>query len=387
MRVGLFHNRYTERGGEDVAFEREAEALCKAGCEVHAFEVDSAGASGLAGRARAAVSARGSAAMARRAREFAERHRIEVAHVHNFFPLLTPAVHRALFDLGVPVVQTLHNYRLACARADFLREGRPCEDCVERGPWNAVRHGCWRGSRLATAVWADAVSHHRRRGTWLECVARFVAPSRFAAEKLVVAAGIARERTTVIPDPVEDPGAPVSSGRGAVYVGRLAPEKGVRLLLEAWRRLGSAPLSIVGGGPDEPAVRALAAALPNVRVTGALPAEGVRAELASAAFGVFPSLCYETFGLAAAEALAAGRPVVVPGHGALAELASGGRSGVCFSAGDADALAAACRGLLDDPERCESLGREARAVFDDALAPDARVARLLSLYHSLLKSY
>jgi glycosyltransferase involved in cell wall biosynthesis len=303
-----------------------------------------------------------------------------VAHVHNFFPLLSPAAHAALAAQGVPVVQTLHNYRLACANGLFWRDGQPCEECAERGPWNALRYGCLRGSRLATAVWAEATAAHRRRGTWRALVERFVAPSEFAKRKLA-AAGIAAERIAVVPNPVPDPGPPGPPGRGAVYVGRLSREKGVALLLDAWRRIaGAPPLAIVGAGPEAEALRAQARGIPGVAFLGEVPRERVAGILARAAFAVVPSLCYEAFGLAAAEAMAAGRAVVASDAGALRELVEHGANGLLFRSGDAASLADACRRLLDDPELARALGREARARYEAELAPEHATARLLALY-------
>jgi len=384
MRIAVFHNRYLERGGEDVAVEREVEWLRKAGCQVWLFSVGNAELRGRVARARAALSARGSRAMVQRVERFLARHPVDLGHVHNFFPLLTPSVHAALARRGLPVVQTLHNYRLACAQGAFLRRERACEDCLGRGPWNAVRHGCWRGSRLATAVWADAIAHHRRRQTWERCVDRFVAPSAFAQRKLAEA-GLDAARSVVIADPVPDPGPPAPPGRGGVYVGRLAPEKGVRLLLEAWRALAGTPLTLVGDGPQRAELERQAADLPQVRFTGWLPADRVRAELARAAFAVAPSLCYETFGLAAAEALAAGRPLVAAHPGALAELVEPGRNGLRFASGDARSLAEACRALASDPQRAAAMGGEARLLFEERLAPDVRTDRLLALYRELVR--
>jgi len=380
MRVALFHNRYATRGGEDAAFDLEVEQLRKAGCDVRTFVVDNASL-GPAGAVRAAFTARRGAGMAARLGEFLAEHPVDVGHVHNSFPLLTPVVHEVLSERGIPSVQTLHNYRLACANGAFLRDGRSCEDCVVAGPWNAVRHGCWRGSRLATAVWADATAAHRRRGTW-ECVARFVAPSAFAARKLSEA-GLPAERVTVVPNPVEDPGVPARPGRGAVFVGRLSSEKGAALLLDAWQALPEVPLTLVGDGPEAGALREQAKRLPAVRFTGTLDREGVRAELARAAFLVAPSLCYETFGLAPAEALAAGRAIVVPRATALADLVDGGRGGILFDAGDADALARACASLAVDRVGCRALGAEAREVYEERLAPESRVETLLSVYREV----
>lgn len=382
MRIALFHNRYAQRGGEDAAFDREIDLLRKAGCEVHVMTVDSADVRSTPGRLRAAVLARGNPRMGERVAAFLARHPVDLGHVHNFFPLLTTAVHETLFQLRLPVVQTLHNYRLACAHGGFLRAGRSCEECVLRGPWHAVRYGCWRGSRLATAVWADATAAQRRRGTWqrVDC---FVAPSAFARAKLVEA-GLPAERIRVVPDAVDDPGEPRPLGRGAVYVGRLSAEKGVSLLLEAWRALPDVPLTLVGTGPEEPALRALAAGLPRVRFAGALEPGAVAAELAAAAFLVAPSLCYETFGLAAAEALAAGRPLVAPRRTALADLVEEGRNGLLFEPGDAATLAEACRQLASDPARCALLGAEARAGFEERLAPARRTRALLDVYREVL---
>ena len=385
MRVGIFHNPYVWRGGEDAVVALEAELLRKAGVEVQLFLLDNRDAQlgTLAGRLRAGLRARGSPEASRRVAEFLAAHPIDVAHVHNFFPLLTPAVHERLHAQGIPVVQTLHNYRLFCANGAFLREGRPCEDCVAAGPWNAVRHACYRGSRVQTAVWAEATAHQRRKRTFERCVTLFTTPSAFARSKLV-AAGLDPARIVVKPNPIADPGEPRSGGHGAVYVGRLSEEKGARLLLEAWRELAGLPLTIVGSGPLEAELRALGSRIPGVRFTGQIPPEAVREELRAALFLVAPSICYESFSLVVAEAMAAGKAAIAAHPTAMAELVEPGRTGLHFPSGDAPALARASRELAANPARTEAMGREARARYEDELSPERGVARLLALYQRAL---
>jgi glycosyltransferase involved in cell wall biosynthesis len=385
MRVAVFHNRYVFRGGEDAVVDLEVELLRKAGHEVHLFSVDSAEIRSFRDRLRVGLAARWNAAMAKRVAAFLEQHPVQLGHVHNFFPLLSPAVHTAFKQRGLAVVQTLHNYRFYCANGLFLREARPCEDCVVRGPWNAMRHGCYRGSRLQTLAWARATAYQRRPRFWHELVDRFVTPSEFARRKLV-AAGLPSELVVVKPNPVADPGEPRPGGHGAVYVGRLSAEKGVRLLLEAWRRLGDYPLRIVGTGPEQAALRSLAAELPEVRLLGQLPPEGVREELARAAFVVAPSLCYENFPLTVVEAMAAGKPVIAPRATALAEMLDDGRSGWLFALGDAGELAEACRRLVAEPARARQMGREARSDYEDRFAPERSLERLVRLYDEVLES-
>ncbi len=381
MRVALLHNRYARPGGEDSVVETEAELLRKAGCEVALFTVGSGVLErSRTARLRAGLRARWNPDVVEEIARLLARHPADVAHVHNFFPLLTPAAHATLRALGVPVVQTLHNYRLVCANGIFLREGSPCEECAVAGPWRAVRYGCYRGSRLATAVWAEQAAWHRRRGTWIDCVDRFVVPSEFARGKLA-AAGLPPERVVVKPNPVPDPGEPGPPGRGAVYAGRLSPEKGVACLLDAWRLLPGAPsLEIAGSGPEEAALRERARGIPGVRFLGEVARERVPDLLAAAAFAVAPSLCYETFGLAVAEAMAAGRAAVASDAGAMAELVEHGATGLLFRSGDTESLAAACGRLLADAGLTAALGREARARYEDELAPQRSSERLLRLY-------
>jgi glycosyltransferase involved in cell wall biosynthesis len=381
MRIAILHNRYVHRGGEDSVVDMEAELLRKAGHRVELFCVDNAReiAGSLLGPVRAGLRARWNPAMAERIRELLARHPVDVAHVHNFFPLLSPAVHAALHDRGVAVVQTLHNYRLLCANGMFLRRERACEDCVVRGPWNAVRHGCYRDSRLQTAVWAEQAAWHRRRGTWRRHVDLFTTPSAFAREKLL-AAGLPPGRVVVKPNAVADPGEPVFGGRGGVFVGRLSREKGVHLLIEAWRRAGDQPLRIVGDGPEAASLRASAASLSNVHFLGRVDRAGVLAALRAAAFAVVPSIWYENLPVSVAEAFACGRPVIGSHPTALAELVEHGRTGLLFDSGDADSLARACRELLAQPERATRMGREARACYEDRLTPEADLAALESIY-------
>jgi glycosyltransferase involved in cell wall biosynthesis len=381
MRIAIFHNRYVYRGGEDSVVDIEAELLRKAGHQVHLFTVDNreALAGSPLGAVRAGLRARWNPEIHRRVGEFVLRESIDVGHVHNFFPLLSPAVHSALSERGIPVVQTLHNYRLLCANGMFLRAERTCEDCVERGPWNAVRHGCYRGSRLQTAVWADQTATHHRLGTWRNHVDCFAVPSAFAREKLL-AADLPPERVVVKPNSVSDPGEPRFPGHGAVFVGRLAREKGVHLLLDAWRRMDGCRLHIAGTGPEEAHLREQAATVPGVRFLGEIDRESVISAMQAAAFTIVPSIWYENFPVALAEAMACGRPSVAASPSALDEFVDHGRTGLRFESGSVDSLAAACAEMLRDPERTAAMGREARADYEDRLTPEACTTNLLEIY-------
>ena len=380
MRIAIFHNRYRERGGEDTAVDGEAELLEKGGHTVVRCIADNR--EELAKPLdvlRTALRARRNPESAARAARIADEAPLDVAHVHNFFPLLSPAVHETLSARGVPVVQTLHNYRFACANGNLLRGGSVCEECIPRGPWHAVRYGCYRGSRAQTLVWADTVAHHRARDTWRRCVDRFVAPTAFAA-RVLISSGLPRERVDVLPLVLADPGEPAPPGHGAVYVGRLAPEKGVDLLIDAWRFQGGAPLAIVGSGPAEAALRERARGVPGVRFLGALPHDEVLRALRAAAFAVVPSRWYEVSPFAAIEALASARPVVAWRGGSLAELVGDGRAGLLFDALDAASVARACARLLGDAELVCRLGAQAREDYLDRHAPDVGLARRERLY-------
>jgi glycosyltransferase involved in cell wall biosynthesis len=384
MRIAIFHNRYRERGGEDTAVDGEAELLEKGGHTVVRCIADNR--ESLAGpldQVRTALHARRSPSGAARAARIADEAPLDVAHVHNFFPLLSPAVHETLSARGVPVVQTLHNYRFACANGNLLRAGSVCEECIPRGPWHAVRYGCYRGSRAQTLVWADMVAHHRARETWRRCVDRFVAPTEFAA-RLLAKAGLPRERIEVLPLVLADPGDPAPPGHGAVYVGRLAPEKGVDLLIDAWRSVGAGwPLTIVGSGPAEAALREQARELPGVRFLGALPHGEVLRALRQAAFAVVPSRWYEVSPFAAIEALACARPVVTWRGGSVAELVGDGRAGLLFDSLDAASIARACAQLLESPDRVRELGAQAREDYLDRHAPEIGLARRERLYSAV----
>jgi glycosyltransferase involved in cell wall biosynthesis len=380
VRIAIFHNRYRERGGEDTAVDGEAELLEKGGHAVARCIVDNREAlASPIGALRTALRARRNPASAARVARIASEAPLDVAHVHNFFPVLTPAVHEALSARGVPVIQTLHNYRLLCGNGTLLRAGRICEECVPRGPWHALRYGCYRGSRAQTLVWADAIAHHRARDTWRRCVDRFVAPGAFAARKLL-AAGLPPERVEVLPYVLADPGVPAPPGRGAVYVGRLAPEKGVDLLIDAWREQGGARLAIVGSGPAEAALRERARGVPGVEFLGAQDRDGVLRALRAAAFAVVPSRWYEISPFAAIEALACARPVVAWRGGALADLVGDGRSGLLFDALDAASVARACARLLGDAELVRRLGAGAREDYLERHAPEAGLHAREKLY-------
>lgn len=383
MRILIVHERYRLRGGEDVAVDAERALLAEAGLDVvdHILDhQDIAGNGSLAlgfGAVWSRSGRRGVAAAIAAARP-------DLMHVHNFFPVLSPAIYDAARDAGIPVVQTLHNYRLLCPNGLLLRDGQPCETCRDRlVKWPGVVHGCYRGSRGASAAAAAMAGLHRLWGTWTSRVDRFLALTPFARDRFV-AGGLPAGRIAISPVALPDPGAApwTDERQGALYVGRLSPEKGVDMLVDAWAQVDH-PLTVIGDGPLR---RALEQRAPgHVTIAGPLDSRQVHAAMAKAALLVFPSLAYENFPLAVVEAMANGLPVLASRRGAAADMVEAGTSGAFAAPGDGADWRDAASALLADRPRLAGLSAGARSSYRDRYHPDRVLADRLALYERLCR--
>jgi glycosyltransferase involved in cell wall biosynthesis len=383
MKILLCHNYYQQPGGEDRVFADEARLLESRGHRVlrftkHNRQIPKMGRWNLA---RRTLWNRQTYA---ELRELIRARRPDVVHCTNIFPLISPAVYDAACAEGVPVVQSLHNYRLLCLNALFLRDGRVCEACLHRPAcWPGVRRACYRGSRAASAVVAAMLAVHRMRKTWTRRVDRYIVLSEFARRKFA-GAGLPADRMAVKPNFLDpDPGPGTGRGGYVLFAGRLAPEKGIDTLLGAWSRLPERlPLRIVGDGPLAERVRAAAGHDPRIQWLGHRPRHVVQALMGKAACLVFPSVCYETFGRSIIEAFAAGTPVIASRLGAMQELVEDGSTGMCFEPGDADDLAAKILQVLLDPRRTARMRRAARREYQHKYTAETNYRQLMAVYQA-----
>lgn len=386
MRVLQVHNRYRDAGGEDTVVDSQTALLRAAGHDVHVAQgrnPSSAPASAWS-LARAPWNGR----QARAVEEVAVARDIDIAHVHNTWYALSPAVISRLHRAGLPVVMTLHNYRLVCGNSLLLRDGHPCEDCVGSHPWHAVQHACFRGSRLQSVPAAATIALHRARGTWSEEVTRFIVMTEFQKARMV-AAGLPEARIDVrphcTPDPGERPESPSRSER-LVYVGRLSSEKGVADLVASFLAADTGlELVVIGDGPEAAALKTQAAGSCRVRFLGRLDADAVRAQLLGARALVFPSRWYETFGLSLVEAMAAGTPVVASALGGREDVLGEG-CGLLFEAGDRQALSGALMALTDDAT-VDRTGAAARRRWQSRYTPAAALRGLEETYAHALQEH
>jgi glycosyltransferase involved in cell wall biosynthesis len=382
LRILLAHNFYREPGGEDAVFRSERDLLQGAGHHVYAYTKENSKIeSGTPHSIAVACGTIWSHATYRSLHRLLATERPDVAHFHNIFPLLSPSAYEACRDARVPVIQTLHNYRLFCPAASFFRSGKVCEECTDHSLWRSVQHGCYRGSRAATATVASMLAIHGWRGTWRERVDCFVALTEFAREKLIQL-GLPAEKIAVKPNFVDpDPGLGEGEGGFALFVGRLSPEKGIRTLLDAWRKLdGRTPLKILGDGPDAPLVRDAASRLRDVEWLGWRPNAEVLRLIGEATFLVFPSEWYEACPRVLIECLARGTPVLATSLGAAAELIRAGRTGLHFQPGDADELALQADRMVSDVVERSEFRREARREYERKYTAERNYTQLMSIY-------
>jgi glycosyltransferase involved in cell wall biosynthesis len=378
-RVLVVHNAYQQAGGEDRVVADEVALLARKGHEVLQMRRDNHEIA-LTGRLRLAADTLWSRRTHREALELLRRCRPDVVHVHNTLPLVSPSLYWACAEAGVPVVQTLHNFRLACPQAMFLREDGVCERCLGQAPWPAVLHGCYRGSRAQTAVVAGMLALHRGLGTWRDKVARYIALNEFCRAKFVQA-GLPADRVVVKPNfaDVEADAAP-GPRRGFLFVGRLSPEKGVATLAQAWDASAGLALRVAGTGPAGADIASRA----GVTMLGALPPDAVLREMRGARALVLPSIWYENFPRTLVEAFGAGLPVIASRLGAMAELVEHGVTGLLFTPGDARDLAGQLRWAEANPRRLAEMGDNARRRFEQAYTADINHDRLVGIYREAI---
>lgn len=349
LKVISVHNRYVQAGGEDQVFESEARLLRECGHEVTQVEEQTIHPDGLVKKLGVAMDCTWSRRWYEKFRQKLKELRPDIVHVHNFFPLISPSIYYACRREGVPVVQTLHNYRLLCSNAEFYRDGKVCEECLHHGLLRGVKYGCYQGSRLGTAALSSMVGVHRRLHTWSTKVDCYIALTEFARQKMIEG-GLPAERIGVKPNFVlPDPGSKwtnaasneAEEGGYVLFVGRLVQAKGVLSLLGAWENIPHIPLKIAGDGPCREQVESILkeGKVPSVSYAGRLSRPDTLAAMKGARFLIFPSEWYEGFPVTIAEAFACGIPVVCSRLGSMAEIVADGETGLHFEAGNTAELA------------------------------------------------
>lgn len=376
LRVLLAHNTYQHKGGEDSVVEAESTLLRENGHIVVPYTRDNHDINRMS-RASAVVQTMWSTRTTGELGEIFANRRPDVVHVHNTFPLISPSIYWVAARYRVPVVQTLHNFRLICPQAMLLREGKPCEDCVGKLPWRGVVHRCYRGSALQTGALATMLAGHRAIGTWSSQVTRYIALNEFCRERFI-AGGLPADRIRVKPNFVDLP-APAADGarNGFLFVGRLSEEKGIDVMMRA-SVLAGLPYAIRVAGTG-PMVSILDGAT-GIQLLGAMAPDAIYREMRRSIALLLPSIWYENFPRTLVEAFACGLPVIASRLGAMAALIEDGVTGILFEPGNPTDLAHKLNWAAENPNQMLKMGRNARATYDRDLTADSNYRQLMAIY-------
>jgi glycosyltransferase involved in cell wall biosynthesis len=389
IKVLQAHNYYLLPGGEDTVFESEVALLRDHGHEVVTY-IDNNRRINAIRPAVLAINTIYSRDSYGKMLDLIIHKKPKIVHLHNTFPLISPAAYFACQKAGVPVIQSLHNPRFICPAASFYREGKNCIDCLGKTPpYPGVYYGCYHHSRIQTGVIAAMLTVHRLLGTWTKKVNKYVVFSKFYRD-LFIRSGLPDDKIVYKPHffvPTIPFQAKHSYGKYALFIGRLDPEKGVHVLLDAWRK-SDIPLKIRGAGQMEPEVRQFIAQKHsgNIELVGRLSTEALDRLIEQARFLIWPTISYyETFGLVAIESFALGVPVIASRIGVNAEIVQDGVNGLHFTAGDAEDLARKVQWAWEHPREMAEMGMNARREYETKYTPDENYKILMRIYDQAIE--
>jgi len=385
MRILIAHNHYQQAGGEDAVVEEEYALMKRHQISVERYEKHNKHIAGMA-TVQLAMDTLWSTKTVKEAEDRIQQFAPDVIHVHNTFPLISPSLYYAAARHNIPVVQTLHNFRLFCVQAMFMRNGQICEDCLGKLPWRGALHGCYRGSKAQSATVVGMLGWHRMLGTYQHKVTRYIALNRFCRDKFIEA-GLPDERVMIKPNFIDLPphdGVNAETARsGALFVGRLSAEKGTDILARAAARCPEIHLDIIGSGPQT----AMLDGRPNIRMHGWQPPAVIYAHMRRTSYLVMPSLWYENFPRTLVEAFACGLPVIASRLGAMAELIRDGKTGLLFDPGDADDLTRKLKWAESRAAEMLRMGRNARQEYEQHYTSEINFNQLMAIYREAILAH
>lgn len=371
------HNYYDISGGEDSVVEAESGLLSVKNTIIPIYESNES-IKGVRQKIKTAVGIAKSNGSKERLSKAIKKNKVDVVHVHNFFPKLTASVFDATYEANVASVFTLHNYRTICPTALLMHNGKPCERSIKEKAYWAVPHRVYRNSFFGTTALAYMIEYHKRKKTWKTKVDRFICLTEFSKAKFIQA-GFPASKIVVKPNFTKDPGGEtmIPRKRRAVFVGRLSEEKGIEVLINAWNKINF-PLDIIGEGEvigvDNNAVCLL----------GRKHKEFVIDAVKSVEFIIVPSICYEGFPMAIVEAFACGTPVLCSRLGSMEEIVEDGVTGLHFEAGNSQDLQEKAQWLIDNPEQTREMGRNARNEYLAKYTPEKNYEMLMDIYQQAI---
>ena len=387
MKILLVHAFYKQKGGEDVVFENELSLLQKTGENVFPLRLynDSIRQEFFLERLKVGAGTIWSRSGYQKISDIVERFKPDIVHFHNTFPLLSPSVYWACSNSGVPVVQTLHNYRLICAGALLYLNSEVCERCIGNYPFSALIHCCYRTSWSATSAVTAMQIVHRALGTFSHKVDRYFTLTEFAKSRMVIG-GLPEHLISVKPNFLPDPPEPnYKVGDYALFVGRLSNEKGLKTLIEAWSRIENYPLLVAGDGPLMSGLRSHdMVKKKHVRLLGFQSKEKIRELMRDSAFVIIPSECYEGFPMVVLEAFASGKPIFCSKIGSLNELIQEGVTGCKFNPGDVNNLVEVVVKALGNTDSLAEMGKAARLEFEQKYSINVAQDTLLREYQNVI---
>jgi glycosyltransferase involved in cell wall biosynthesis len=380
MNILFVHNAYQHFGGEDAVVEMEIALLRARGHRVELYQRHNDELKSIPA-ATAAATALWSRRSAREVVAACATFQPDLIHVHNTFPLISPSVYWSASRKRIPVVQTLHNFRLLCPQGTFLRKGTVCEDCLGKSPWRAVPRKCYRDSVPQSAVLAGMLTVHRIAGTYQNRVTRYIALSAFSRDRFI-AGGLPAQRLRIKPNFVDGTINHAHPGQrgGGLFVGRLSDEKGIGTLLGALRLGGATPVEAIGTGPSQAEV----ASELGDGYLGFLSRGEIMQKMRAASFLIVPSLCLEQLPTTILEAFACGLPVIASRLGALANIVEDGVTGLLFNPGDHSDLAQKIAWAGAHGEEMQRMGRAARAEYEAKYTPSINYQMLIEIYEDAI---
>lgn len=383
MKVGVIHSRYQQRGGEDSVVDAEVQMLQRGGHNVCTFisENSDLAQMSMPAQAMATVWNRN---MYNAVTNWTIKYRPDIVHIHNTFPYLSPSVIIAVARRKIPIVMTLHNYRLFCVNGLLFRNGRPCEACLGRSSIPGIVHQCYRSSTIASSLVASMQMTHHHLRTY-EHISKFLVLTESGRDRMI-RGGLPADKLVIKPNFTLDFGKGRGEGVFALFVGRLTTEKGIKTLLKAWDRIGGRiPLKIVGDGPLREDLASLD--IQGVSFLGSQPAETVRDLMKSAHVLIFPSEWYETFGLVVIEAMSCGTPALVSSISTASDFVSHRVNGLHFSAGDPDSLAQEVIWSLDHVDEWKNIKNAAREEYQNKYNQQKNLEILERVYTDAIESF